>query len=124
MTWVLLFFVVSMAYLGFRLVRAIEALVKYVIRERPTSNARRLDERVVTTPEEVHARSARTVAELPPDLIAPNLRKPPKSRGGVGSRVRTNDDIQTQPRDGIDTGSEGSGGSTCENITDPPEAHQ
>jgi len=123
MTWVLLFFVVSMAYLGFRLVRAIEALVKYVIRERPI-NAKRFDEHMVTTPEEIHARSARTVAELPPDLIAPNLRKPPKSRGGFGSRVRTNDDIQTQPRDGIDTGSEGSGGSPCENIPDSPEADQ
>lgn len=123
MTWVLLLFVLSMAYLGFRLVRAIEALVKYVIRERPI-NARRLDEHMVTTPEEIHARSARTVAELPPDLIAPNLRKPPKSRGGVGSRVRANDDIQTQPRDSIDTGSEGSGGSTCENLPDSPEADQ
>jgi hypothetical protein len=96
MTWIFLFLVIVVAYLGFRLIRAIEALVKYVIQERPSISIHHAPH-MATNSEDVRTKATRVVAELPPDIIAPNIRKPPKSRGGVGSDVRTNDNTQIQP---------------------------
>lgn len=41
----------------------------------------------VNTPSEKSTTRIDKVAELPPEIIAPNLRKPPRPAGGFGSRV-------------------------------------
>jgi len=112
--------------LGFRTVRAVEALVKHVIRERPqnTTGLPRTDGSVAPNSTSSRAKTPKVVAELPPDVIAPNIRKPPKSRGGFGSHVRTNDDIQIQSSDRDAAGSQSGGGSTDQDISGPAQADQ
>lgn len=122
MTWIFLLLVIIVAYLGFRLIRTIEALVEYVIRERPSITTRP-DEGLVSSPASNRTKTARTVVEIPPEVIAPNIRKPPKSRGGFGSAVRTNDDLQIQPDD-QDAKSQCGGGSTSENLPDSTQTDQ
>jgi len=120
MTWIFLLLVLVVAYLGFRLIRAIEALVKYVIQERSPTTAHRQRSDAIANSEDTRVKTTRiTAPELPPDVIAPNIRKPPKSRGGFGSRVRTNDDLQIQPGGRDETRSQSSSGPESENIPDP-----
>lgn len=100
MTWVALLFVICMAYLGFRLVRAVEELVKYVIKQRPTRSWSGEDKSVMeAATTSIRKTTPIPVAELPPESIAPNLRKPPKPRGGIGSRIHSDDNIQIQSSD-------------------------
>lgn len=130
MIWVALLFVVVVAVLGLRFVRTIEALVEHVKRQgtiqpayRPSQPSQSSQPAGEDQPS-AGTKKTTTVGQLSPELIAPGLRKPPKSRGGVGSRVRKNDDIQVQSGDRSQEGSEGGDPEASQPTGDSPQGYK
>ena len=132
MIWILIIIIVvsvgSTVYLGVKslqaqqqLIRALEALAN-ALQKRQS-----FDGNTVTHPTESHTAAVRKVVELAPEIIAPNLKTPPRARGGFGTAVRTDDDIQIRQTSGSETRSEGcqiGGGQSGQNIATPAEAGQ
>lgn len=105
MTWAFVVvaaaFVGVLAYLGVRFINVLEAMVNVLSKRQNFDNGTS-----VSTPTKDQAITPRRVEELPPEVVAPNLFKPPRPRGGFGSAVRTDDDLQIQSGDSGETGSE------------------
>jgi len=95
-------FVGVLAYLGVRLIHVLEALVNVLSKRQKIG-----DGVAVSSPTEDSTITVRRVEPLPPEVVAPNLFKPPRPRGGFGSAVRTDDDLQIQQGNSGETGSEG-----------------
>ena len=118
MTWVFLLFTLVVAYLGFRFICVLEAgfhIVEAVVNAKFRGKSFNLG----VPPEDVGFTPLRVVAEIPPEIIAPNLKRPPKSRGGFGTTVRSDDNTPLQQTDQSETGSEGGSRPPHKTTTDP-----
>lgn len=132
MIWILIIIIVvsvgSTVYLGVKslqaqqqLIRALEALAN-ALQKRQS-----FDGNTVAYPAESHTTAVRKVVELAPEIIAPNLKTPPRARGGFGTAVRTDDDIQIRQTSGSETRSEGcqiGSGQSDQNIATSAKAGQ
>jgi len=118
MTWVFLLFTLVVAYLGFRFIRVLEAgfhIVEAVVNAKHGRKPFNLGQ----LSEDTGLASFRVVAEVPPEVIAPNIKRPPKSRGGFGTTVRSDDNTPLQQTDQSETGSEGGSRPPHKTTTDP-----
>ncbi len=90
MTWAFVVvaaaFVGVLAYLGVRFINVLEAMVNVLSKRQISSDYQ------VSSPTKDTAFTARAVEQLSPEIIAPNLFKPPRPRGGFGSKINYDTD--------------------------------
>ena len=69
-----------------KMIEILERTVKDDERRKGTTARRTSHSEPINTPSKKSTTISK-VAELPPEIIAPNLKKPPRPAGGFGSRV-------------------------------------
>jgi predicted Holliday junction resolvase-like endonuclease len=86
--FLVIFLVVSMLVIQKlnKMIEILERTVKDDERRKGTTARRTSHSEPVNTPSKKSTTIGK-VAELPPEIIAPNLKKPPRPAGGFGSRV-------------------------------------
>jgi len=70
-----------------KIIEILEKMVKDDERRKGTTTRQARYSEPIDTSSEKPTSKFNKVAELPPEIIAPNLKKPPRPAGGFGSRV-------------------------------------